>query len=145
MRRSNGIIGHAANQSVDNPSVIVVYHQAESIETLQAFLANPDLKEVMEAAGVTSEPEVWRRSTPAGGGSSTSEEPPSMVAPVGDTDTTITISARNRTRWVKPPPTAARMNWVTRRPSRYHQARSEPRSVNCAALRDSAAQRHSQT
>ncbi len=58
LRRSNGIIGHAANQSVDNPSVIVVYHQAESIETLQAFLANPDLKEVMEAAGVTSEPEV---------------------------------------------------------------------------------------
>ncbi len=43
---------------MDNPSVIVVYHQAESIETLQAFLANPDLKEVMEAAGVTSEPEV---------------------------------------------------------------------------------------
>ena len=58
VRTSNGIIGHAANQSVDNPSVTVVYHQAESMETLHAFLANPVLKEVMEAAGVTSEPEV---------------------------------------------------------------------------------------
>ncbi len=58
LRTSNGIVGHAANQSVDNPSVTVVYHQAESIEALQAFLANPALKAVMEAAGVTSEPEV---------------------------------------------------------------------------------------
>lgn len=58
LRRSKGIIGHAANRSMDDPSVAVVYHQAESFDALQAFLGDPALKAVMEAAGVVSEPEV---------------------------------------------------------------------------------------
>jgi len=58
LRTSKGIIGHAANRSMDNPSLVVVYHQAESFDTLRAFLADPDLKTAMEAAGVTSEPAV---------------------------------------------------------------------------------------
>ena len=57
-RSSNGIIGHAASRSVDDPSLAVVYHQADSFDTLRAFLSDPTLKESMEAAGVTSEPEV---------------------------------------------------------------------------------------
>jgi hypothetical protein len=43
---------------MDDPSLVVVYHQAESFDTLRAFLADPDLKTAMEAAGVTSEPTV---------------------------------------------------------------------------------------
>lgn len=58
LQRANGIVGHAANQSMDDPSLIVVYHQAESFDTLRAFLRNDDLKAVMKEAGVTSEPEV---------------------------------------------------------------------------------------
>ena len=58
LRTSNGIIGHAANQHADDPSVAVVYHQAESFEALEAFLANPDLREAMEKAGVTSAPDA---------------------------------------------------------------------------------------
>jgi hypothetical protein len=58
LRVSKGIIGHAANRSIADPSVAVIYHQAESFDTLRAFLVDPDLKAVMEAAGVTSEPEV---------------------------------------------------------------------------------------
>jgi quinol monooxygenase YgiN len=57
-RQSNGIVGHAANRSMDDPSVAVVYHQAESFDDLRSFLAHPELKAVMEKAGVISEPEV---------------------------------------------------------------------------------------
>ena len=35
-----------------------VYHQAESFDTLRAFMADPELQAAMKAAGVTSEPEV---------------------------------------------------------------------------------------
>jgi hypothetical protein len=58
LRISNGIIGHAANRSNDDPSVALVYHQAEDFGTLRAFLENPELRAAMESAGVTSEPEV---------------------------------------------------------------------------------------
>mgnify|MGYP001820769532 CR=1 FL=1 len=58
LRRSNGIIGHAANQDLDDPSLAVVYHQAESFDDLRAFLGNPELRTAMENAGVTSEPDV---------------------------------------------------------------------------------------
>lgn len=58
LRAANGIVGHAANRSLDDPDVAVVYHQAESFEALRAFLANPELQAAMEAAGVASEPEV---------------------------------------------------------------------------------------
>ena len=58
LRTSKGILGHAANRSNDDPSVVIVYHQDESFDTLRAFLADPELKAVMEAAGVTSEPDV---------------------------------------------------------------------------------------
>ena len=58
MQQAGGIIGHAASQSLDDPSVAVVYHQADSFETLETFLANPDLQAAMKDAGVISEPEV---------------------------------------------------------------------------------------
>ncbi len=58
LQKSNGIIGHAASRSLDDPSVAVIYHQADSFETLEAFLANPDLQAAMREADVTSAPEV---------------------------------------------------------------------------------------
>ena len=58
LRASNGIIGHAANRSLDDPSRAVVYHQAESFDDLRSFLGNSELRAAMEQAGVTSEPEV---------------------------------------------------------------------------------------
>lgn len=57
-RGSGGIVGHAANQSLDDPAVVVVYHQAESFDTLRSFLRSDDLRMKMKEAGVTSEPEV---------------------------------------------------------------------------------------
>lgn len=58
IRRDRGIIGHAVNRSLDNPSLAIVYHQAESFDTLRAFLDDPELREKMQAAGVTSAPET---------------------------------------------------------------------------------------
>ena len=58
LQRANGIVGQAANRSLDDPAVAIVYHQAESFDTLRAFLANDDLKAKMQEAGVTSAPDV---------------------------------------------------------------------------------------
>ena len=58
LQTEHGIVGHAANRSIDDPSVAIIYHQAESFETLRAFLAQDDLKAKMQEAGVTSEPVV---------------------------------------------------------------------------------------
>jgi len=58
LRLANGIIGHAANRSMEDSSLVIVYHQAESFDTLRSFLRSDDLRMAMKEAGVTSEPEV---------------------------------------------------------------------------------------
>lgn len=58
VRRAGGIVGHAANRSTDDPSIAVVYHQAESFDELRSFLDSEDLQLAMKKAGVASEPEV---------------------------------------------------------------------------------------
>jgi len=58
LQTSKGIIGHAANRWVDDPSMVTIYHQAEGFDTLRAFLADPELQTTMQAAGVISAPEV---------------------------------------------------------------------------------------
>ena len=58
LRADRGIIGHAANRSLDDPNTAIVYHQAESFDTLRAFLADAELQSAMQAAGVTSAPDV---------------------------------------------------------------------------------------
>ncbi|MBY0491143.1 MAG: hypothetical protein K2R93_14980 [Gemmatimonadaceae bacterium] len=56
VRQAGGIVGHAVNRSIDHPSLVVVYHQAESHEALMAFAGDPALKAAMQKAGVTSAP-----------------------------------------------------------------------------------------
>jgi len=58
LQAAKGIVGQAANRSIDDPKVAVVYHQAESFDTLRAFLADDELKAKMQEAGVTSVPDV---------------------------------------------------------------------------------------
>ncbi len=58
LQTAKGIIGQAANHSIDDPKLAIVYHQAESFDTLRAFLADDELKSKMQEAGVTSAPEV---------------------------------------------------------------------------------------
>lgn len=57
LRREHGVIGAAVNQSLDDPNEVIVYHQAESREALEAFSSSTGLKAAMQAAGVTSAPE----------------------------------------------------------------------------------------
>ena len=58
IQKQGGIIGNAANQSLDDSNLVIVYHQAETHDALKAFLATPGLKDAMTRAGVTSEPKV---------------------------------------------------------------------------------------
>ena len=58
LRTAKGIVGHAANRSLDDPSLAIIYHQAASFETLQGFLDDPALQTAMRDAGATSAPEV---------------------------------------------------------------------------------------
>jgi len=55
---AKGIVGQAANRSIDDPAVAIVYHQAESFDTLRAFLADDALAAKMQEAGVTSAPDA---------------------------------------------------------------------------------------
>jgi len=57
-RAHAGVIGHAVNRSEKNPNVVVVYLQAESLEPLRAFASAPEVKQVMQAAGVIGAPDV---------------------------------------------------------------------------------------
>jgi quinol monooxygenase YgiN len=57
-RAKAGVVGHAVNRTVRNPNVVVIYLQAESLDALRAFAATPDLKQVMQAAGVVGAPDL---------------------------------------------------------------------------------------
>jgi hypothetical protein len=43
---------------VGNPNMVVIYLQAESLDALRAFAATPDLKDVMQAAGIVGAPDL---------------------------------------------------------------------------------------
>lgn len=58
LRRSAGVVGQAANRSVDDPSIAIVYHQAESFDDLRSMLGSDELRSAMKEAGVVSDPEV---------------------------------------------------------------------------------------
>jgi hypothetical protein len=58
LQAAKGIIGHAANRSIDDPSLAIIYHQAESFDALRAFLADEELQAKMKHAGVVSAPDV---------------------------------------------------------------------------------------
>jgi hypothetical protein len=57
-RTKAGIIGHAVNQRADNPNIVVVYLQADTLDALRAFASSADLKDTMQRAGVVAPPEI---------------------------------------------------------------------------------------
>lgn len=57
-RQAAGIIGHAVNRGADDANLVVVYHQAESLEALQAFASSDELKGAMQRAGVSAPPTI---------------------------------------------------------------------------------------
>ena len=57
-RKKNGIVGHAVNQELDKPNQVIVYHQAETVDTLRTFVDSTELKECMKKAGVVGPPDI---------------------------------------------------------------------------------------
>ena len=45
-------------QGVDNPNMVTLTSEVPSVEVIKGFLANPDMKIMMEKAGVIGQPHV---------------------------------------------------------------------------------------
>ncbi|NIM00177.1 MAG: hypothetical protein GTN89_04600 [Acidobacteria bacterium] len=57
-RRRSGIIGHAVSRSLDAPDRVVVYHQANEVGDLRAFVESDELRDAMHEAGVVGELDI---------------------------------------------------------------------------------------
>ena len=58
-RSGMGVTGHAVFRAVDDANDVTIWHDFGNMESAQAFMSSPRLKEVMESAGVAGEPSVW--------------------------------------------------------------------------------------
>ena len=58
VRAAAGVLGHGISRKLGDPSVVFVYLQALSIESLRGFLNSPEMAERMRASGVLGKPEV---------------------------------------------------------------------------------------
>jgi hypothetical protein len=58
LRVQSGILGHSVNRSLDDPSLVIVYHQAETFKELRDFLTGEELTTLMQRIGVTSPPDI---------------------------------------------------------------------------------------
>lgn len=54
-----GVTGHAVFQSLDNLNDVTVWHDFETVEKAKAFASSQRLRDVMQEAGVSSDPEIW--------------------------------------------------------------------------------------
>jgi hypothetical protein len=58
-RGAMGVMGAAAFQLVDDPNDVTVWHDFETAEVARAFASSEALRNVMQRAGVESEPQLW--------------------------------------------------------------------------------------
>jgi len=57
-RAQGGVIGHAVARANDDPNEVIVFLQAESVDSLRRFTGSDDLRNAMTAAGVQGTPRV---------------------------------------------------------------------------------------
>jgi hypothetical protein len=57
-RAQSGIVGHAVARKLDDADDLVVYHQAEQLDDLRAFVASAELRQLMESSGAAADLEV---------------------------------------------------------------------------------------
>jgi hypothetical protein len=57
-RRKSGIVGHAVSQEYGNPNHVIVYHQANDLADLRAFVDSVELADTMRSAGVAGDPDI---------------------------------------------------------------------------------------
>ena len=58
-RAANGVISGRVTRSADDPSQLVLLFEIADIAKAKAFIASPDLKSAMEAAGVIDKPDFY--------------------------------------------------------------------------------------
>jgi len=58
-RQAMGVTGHGAYQAEDNANNVTIYHHFESMDAAKSFIQSDRLREVMMAAGVQGEPDIW--------------------------------------------------------------------------------------
>ncbi len=58
-RRGMGVTSDGVYQLEGEPTDVTVYHEFATMEAAKAFAASPQLKEVMEKAGVQGHPDIW--------------------------------------------------------------------------------------
>ncbi len=58
-RRAGGEKSHQIFHPDDDPNNLVLFFEWDSLANARAFMANPDLKEAMGAAGVFEAPEAY--------------------------------------------------------------------------------------
>jgi hypothetical protein len=55
---ARGALFARVNRGVDDPNVVTVVAGFESLDTLQGFIGDPNLKEKMQEAGIDGEPRI---------------------------------------------------------------------------------------
>lgn len=58
-QREGGVIDEAVYQGVDDPNDVTVIHDFNTFDEARAFATDPELKEKMDALGVTGTPQIW--------------------------------------------------------------------------------------
>ena len=58
-RRAMGVTSYGVYQLDGNPNDVTFYHEFATMDSAAAFAASPRLREVMQAAGADSQPDIW--------------------------------------------------------------------------------------
>ena len=58
-RATLGVRGHQVFRSAEDANDVTVWHDFVDLGAAKAFVANPRLREVMDAAGVVGTPQLW--------------------------------------------------------------------------------------
>lgn len=59
VRTSLGVRAQAVFQAVDNPTDVTVTHDFDTPAAARAFMESRELRDTMQAAGVSASPTVW--------------------------------------------------------------------------------------
>jgi quinol monooxygenase YgiN len=58
-RRASGMTSHSVHRDAADPNAVVIAFRVDDIAKAREFFTSPDLRAVMEKAGVQGPPEFW--------------------------------------------------------------------------------------
>ena len=58
-RKGMGVRGEAVFQAADDPNDVTAWHDFDTLESARSFIGSARLREIMDAAGVSSDPTIW--------------------------------------------------------------------------------------